>query len=60
MSDQARPNPGSLEAHEAGCICAVLDNRRGAGYLGQAGVFVITRGCPVHAAGSEKQEEVER
>lgn len=42
------PNPGSNEAIKAGCTCAVLDNAHGTGYMGQAGVFVYTSGCPVH------------
>ena len=42
------PNPGSEEAIEAGCICPVLDNEHGKGYMGLSGVFVYTQGCPVH------------
>jgi hypothetical protein len=42
------PNPGSDEAIAAGCTCPILDNAHGAGYLGQAGVFVFTQGCLVH------------
>ncbi len=43
-----KPNPGSKEAVAAGCICAVTDNEYGRGYMGMAGVFVMTQGCPVH------------
>jgi len=43
-------NPGSKEAQDQGCICAVLDN----GYGIQpdpafGGDWVYTLGCPVHA-----------
>jgi len=38
------PNPGSKEALELGCICAVLDNDYGRG----KGPFWMTAGCPVH------------
>lgn len=44
------PNPGSLEAIELGCTCAVLDNCHGAGRGGDGEKFgwFITGGCPVH------------
>ena len=42
------PNPGSDAAVELGCTCAVLDNGRGAGYMGREGVFWIHGGCPLH------------
>ena len=45
------PDPGSREAIEAGCCCAVLDNGHGRGYMGQAGIFVITARCPLHGLG---------
>lgn len=41
-------NPGSEAAIAAGCNCPVLDNGRGAGYLG-TGFFVISAECPVHS-----------
>lgn len=41
-------NPGSRDAIVAGCTCAIIDNHHGAGYHGQAGIFVFTSGCPVH------------
>lgn len=49
MSDV--PNPGSREATESGCTCAVLDNARGRGYMGQPGIFVISADCPMHGLG---------
>lgn len=45
----ATPNPGTAEARDLGCTCATIDNHYGRGYHGQAGVFVITGGCPLHA-----------
>ena len=42
------PNPGSLEAHDLGCECPVIDNCHGQGYLGQEGLFVTALGCPLH------------
>jgi hypothetical protein len=48
------PNPGSDEAIDAGCICPVLDNSHGWGYMRQ-GVFVYHEGCLVHA---EKVAEI--
>lgn len=42
------PNPGSKEAVQMGCKCAIMDNHYGRGYHGKAGQFAITGGCPVH------------
>lgn len=42
------PNPGSDEALEQGCVCPVLDNGHGRGYMGQEGVFTMALGCPLH------------
>jgi len=51
------PNPGSKEAGERGCTCAVMDNRRGRGipYPRADGKdpnefpsFYVTGGCPLH------------
>lgn len=50
MSDEAVhkaeyvPTPGSNEALDLGCTCAVLDNCHGRG----PGPFWVTGGCPVH------------
>lgn len=51
MADIKKPNPGSKEAQDMGCICPVLDNEYGDEKL-TGGMFYITEGCPVH--GSEK------
>lgn len=48
QADSVRPNPGSDEAIRQGCVCAILDNAHGRGYMGQPGTFVYTQGCPVH------------
>jgi hypothetical protein len=42
------PNPGTGDAVRIGCTCPVIDNHHGAGYRGQAGLFVYMAGCPVH------------
>ena len=40
-------NPGSDKAIKDGCLCPVLDNHHGRGYMGQAGVFVYSELCPI-------------
>lgn len=43
------PAPGSREALELGCRCAVLDNARGRGMLIDGRVhYWITASCPLH------------
>jgi hypothetical protein len=50
MSKRTTPNPGSDAAVEAGCTCAVMDNRRGLGVPFQGETcFWISDRCPVHA-----------
>lgn len=49
------PNPGSDAAVAIGCKCPVMDNGRGRGYMGVAGLFVYSAACPVHA----KKEQAE-
>ena len=41
-------SPGSNAALEAGCVCPVLDNEHGQGYMGVPGQWVIVEDCPVH------------
>lgn len=46
--------PGSSEALEQGCLCPVLTNARGAGYMGGVKaangetIYVIDEACPLH------------
>lgn len=51
-------NPGSIEAQEQGCLCPVLDNGRGAGYMGQPGVFVMVLDCPLHGIGTDDESGI--
>ena len=41
-------NPGSDEAVDKGCTCAVMDNGHGNGYMGQSGIFSRDIECPLH------------
>lgn len=41
-------NPGSDKAIAAGCKCAIMDNCRGRGYMGQTGMYSMDGGCPLH------------
>lgn len=56
-------NPGSQEAVNAGCECPVMDNARGAGYLGgmkdENGevMFVVNLKCPIHGVKDESQRD---
>lgn len=46
--------PGSPEAVENGCKCAVIDNRRGRGmYTDTDGVaiYTVSFNCPIHSNG---------
>ena len=50
------PNPGSKEAIEQGCTCAVLDNYNGKGFPYQGRTcFYINESCPLHGADDEKE-----
>lgn len=56
------PNPGSDEAIKKGCVCAVMDNRHGAG-CGRSDngrpLYWITEDCPVHGdKNTDTSEEV--
>ena len=42
------PPPGSDAAIDEGCICPILDNGHGKGYMGIEGTYVIAEGCPLH------------
>lgn len=58
MSDAPKPHPGSREAGEQGCICPVLDNGHGRGYLGDGEKFgwVVNMSCPMHGEKGEGHE----
>ena len=42
------PTPGSDDAVDVGCVCAILDNNHGKGWKGVHGIFVIMENCPLH------------
>jgi hypothetical protein len=44
-----KPTPGSDEAVEQGCMCPVLDNARGQGFMyGGKRSYWISGACPMH------------
>lgn len=49
-------NPGSNEAVEQGCTCAVHDNHYGDQWFGDTHGFWITEGCPLHDERSKDAE----
>lgn len=55
MSEESLPNPGSPEARERGCICAVLDNCHGRFAPFPPDGWYITMGCPAHALEAEAE-----
>lgn len=55
--------PGTQEAIDGGCLCPIMDNGHGRGYMGQPGVYVYAGNCSHHghivqAAMTEKQVPV--
>jgi len=42
------PDPGTEEAAKLGCTCPIIDNHYGAGYHGEAGVYMYSGDCPIH------------
>lgn len=45
----AVPNPGSIEAANAGCTCPRIDNHYGRGIPTHVGrQFIMFEGCPLH------------
>ena len=55
------PNPGTQEAIDAGCTCAVLDNNHGWGFGGMGGgkgIFCYSGGCPLHWEEEENDAEI--
>lgn len=53
-------NPGSKEAREQGCLCPVVGNEFGKGYLGCGDRFgfVINENCPLHAPTTEEKTNI--
>jgi hypothetical protein len=51
-------NPGSLEAEQHGCICPIMDNGHGRGYMGQKDVFVFSWDCPLHGKNGSQSKRV--
>jgi hypothetical protein len=58
------PHPGSAEAVNLGCRCAVYDNHhgRGCGFTNEDGspAFYVTEGCPLHWPLTGKPPNLER
>ena len=52
------PNPGTQEAIDEGCICPVMDNEYGRGYMGIEGIFVHRLDCPVHTLEFESEKKM--
>lgn len=52
--DRVNP-PGSMSAIKQGCTCAIMDNCRGAGIMGngERNGWWISADCPLHAAAPE-------
>jgi len=53
-----KPNPGTKEAREQGCVCPVIDNHHGQGYRGVKGIFVFRVDCPLHKKKTEGDDDV--
>jgi hypothetical protein len=54
------PPPGSQEAQDLGCLCPVIDNGHGRGYMGMEGVYVYREDCPVHNTKTLLDEVIEK
>jgi len=48
--EMAAGAPGSALARRNGCRCPLMDNHYGRGYMGLAGIYVMTEDCPIHGA----------
>ena len=51
------PSPGSPEAVKLGCLCPVLDNHHGSGYMGIKGIYVYSGGCSLHNVSRSYEEQ---
>jgi hypothetical protein len=52
---ESRPNPGSDEAIDAGCLCARMDNNRGRHAPFPPDGWWITAGCPIHTSWGDER-----
>lgn len=59
MVTSETPNPGSGEALDLGCTCAVMDNHYGRGFPGPDGkmCFWVSGDCPVHGGKEGRIED---
>lgn len=56
------PTPGSVEAKQLGCTCAVLDNHYGRGFRiakDKPPMFYVSGDCPVHCDLDAQDDETE-
>jgi hypothetical protein len=54
------PNPGSIAAIRAGCICDTWDNNENIGLVpGKGLVFTVHEMCPLHGIGTSYYAEEE-
>lgn len=63
MKRKDRPNPGSKEAIDLGCVCPVLDNAHGRGAWGTRGVkaiFWICGDCKLHYHKGDTELELDK
>jgi len=51
MTDDVPP-PGSDEAIDNGCVCPVIQNEHGEGYMG-GDKYVMRFDCPIHGESEE-------
>lgn len=53
LESKAVPNPGSDDALDEGCTCAVMDNHHGRGFMYKGErQFWVTSSCPLHGKDS--------
>lgn len=51
------PNPGTVEAINAGCVCPVIDNNHGKGVIINGNTcFWLIENCPIHSAKKEEEK----
>ncbi len=60
ISLKTKLKPGSEAAISAGCLCPVVDNAHGQGYMGMDNVFVMQANCPIHGKSAESDIGIER